>query len=468
MDSVFKLRPYQEEAVARLISRDRYGLFLEMGMGKTLVSLEALKSLTLDRMESARALVVAPKRVAEVSWPDEVKATAPELSLNVIGADEQGGIAGSIARALDKPADITTIGRDNLVRLWNACAARKRMPFDVLILDESQGFRHRSTLRWKVARDFSRMISRCWLLTGTPDPHGLEDLWGQIYLLDGGKRLGKTLTAFRGRWFTPGARRGAVVYEWIPRKGARQEILDSLKDITMSLRSADWLTLPDCKVVPRSVHLSPEEMAAYEQMQDDLLVEVEGEGITAQTSSAAAVKCQQMADGAILDESGTAHQVNRAKEQALVSLLKERSGESVLVLYAFRFEEEAILSAASEAGRSVRALKTAADISGWNAGRVGVAYAHPASIGLGLNLQRGGHILVWYGLTWDLELWQQANARLARQGQSHAVDVIPLVAEGTVDERILQALQRKERAQDATMEWLKTQIARREESKGGQ
>ena len=458
-----ELRAYQEEAIRRALRQPRLGLFLEMGMGKTIIALETLWRAALAG-ERVKALVVAPKRVAEQSWPAEVRSFASEipLTLSVIGAGERGGIAGSMARALDGDSDIVAVSRDNAARLWNECARRGEDPFTVLIVDESQGVRNRGTQRWKACRRFAERAGRVLLLTGTPDPHGLEDLWAQIYLLDNGQRLGRSLTEFRTRWFHPGAHSGAVVYQWLPNRGAKEDILNRICDITMSLRRDDFnLGTAGADVIEEVVDLPKEARDIYQDMELAGIASVGGADVTSASAAAAAAKCQQVADGAIYDDDHNVQTIHTAKQEALEGIIRKavEAKEQVLVLYAFRFEIEAIRAACARVGAPCRAMESPADIDAWNERRAGVMFAHPSSVALGLNLQRGGHIMVWFGLTWDLELWQQANARLDRPGQTERVEIRAIVARNTVDEAILHSLENKRRAQDATMEWLKSLLA---------
>lgn len=458
-----ELRQYQEEAVRRALRQPRMGLFLEMGMGKTIIALETMWRAAMAG-ERVRALVIAPKRVAEQSWPAEARSFANDipLTLSVIGAGEPGGIDGSMNRALDGDSDIVTVSRDNAARLWNECARRGHDPFTILIVDESQGVRNKGTQRWKACRRFAERAGRVLLLTGTPDPHGLEDLWAQIYLIDQGQRLGRSLTEFRGRWFHPGAHSGAVVYQWIPNHGAREQILNRVKDITMSLRREDFsLGTAGADVIREEVALPEDARRVYHEMEMEGIASIGETEVTSASAAAAAAKCQQVADGAIYDDDHSVQQIHSAKQEALEKAIRKavEAGEQVLVLYAFRFEIEAIRAACARAGAPCRAMESPEDIEAWNERRAGVMYAHPSSVALGLNLQRGGHRMIWYGLTWDLELWQQANARLDRPGQTERVEIRVLVARDTVDEAILRSLESKKRAQDATMEWLRSILA---------
>ena len=444
---------YQTRATQLVIDKPKIGLFLDMGLGKTVITMTAIQELMYDRFEISRVLVIAPKRVAEDTWTrehakwDHLK----DLRISKVLGNEQQRI-----RALRAEADIYVIGRDNVIWLINYYQGlRKGWPFDMIVIDELSSFKNPQAKRFRALKKAMPSVSRVVGLTGTPSPNGLMDLWAEVYLLDQGERLGNTLGAYRERYFRPGARNGYVVYKWEPFRNAQKEIEDKISDICISMSAADYLKLPKRidNVIP--VRLSPDEMEAYKRMERDQLLQIEDDDIAALNAAAVMTKLLQIANGSVYTNEGKVVKIHEAKLEALAEIV-DTTDSPVLVFYSYKHD----LAAIQGKIKGARILENEKDISDWNAGRVQVLLAHPASVGYGLNLQEGGHVIVWYGLTWSLELYQQANARLYRQGQEKPVIIHHLIAEGTADEEVMAALQNKDTSQAALLAALKERRAK--------
>nr|DAH43170.1 MAG TPA: Helicase of the snf2 rad54 family [Caudoviricetes sp.] len=439
---------YQKRAISMVVQKSHVGLFLDMGLGKTVITLTAIQELMYDRFEVVRVLVIAPKRVAEDTWTREHKKWDHLKNLRV------ARVLGTVQQrrhALEQDADVYVIGRDNVVWLVeHYLNTTRRWPFDMIVIDELSSFKNPQAKRFKALRKAAPRASRIVGLTGTPSPNGLMDLWAQMYLLDMGERLGRTLGAYRKRYFKAGARNGYVVYKWTPVRGAKEEIENRISDICVSMSAADYLTLPKRidNIIP--VQLTPAEFEKYQKLEQDQILELGGEDIVAPNAAAVMTKLLQLANGNVYSAEGVVVPFHRKKVEALVEIA-DTSDSPLLVFYSFRHDLEAIQEAIPEA----RILSSEKDITDWNNGGVKVLLAHPASVGYGLNLQDGGHTIVWYGPTWSLELYQQANARLYRQGQQKPVIIHHLIAEGTVDEQVMRALESKDTSQAALLAALK-------------
>lgn len=438
---------YQERAVNRVIEDKHLGLFLTMGLGKTVITLTAVNELIYDRFEVSRVLVIAPKRVAEDTWTREHRKWDHLRELRI---SKVLGTAAQRLRALEQDADVYVIGRDNVVWLVDHYSKKKHWPFDMIVIDELSSFKNPQAKRFRALRKTLGVTQRVVGLTGTPSPNGLMDLWAQVYLLDRGERLGRTIGAYREKYFRAGARNGYVVYKWEPLKGAKEQIEEKISDICVSMSAADYLTLPERidNVIP--VKLTDAEMELYKRMEQDQLLQIEDSDVVALNAAAVMTKLLQIANGSVYSHEGNVVNIHDAKLEALQEII-DTTDSPVLVFYSFKHDLDKILGAVSEA----RVLNGPEDIRDWNDGKVRVLLAHPASVGYGLNLQEGGHTIVWYGLTWSLELYQQANARLYRQGQEKPVIIHHLIAEGTVDEQAMAALQAKETSQAALLVALK-------------
>jgi SNF2 family DNA or RNA helicase len=436
---------YQTRAKDFILEHPKAGMLLEMGLGKTVITLTAIDVLINELFEVDRVLVIAPKRVAEDTWTREHAKWDHLRHLRVskvLGSPEQR------RRALAVDADIYVIGRDNVVWLVEQC--RQDWPFGMVVIDELSSFKNPQAKRFRALKKVIPKASRVVGLTGTPSANGLMDLWAEIYLLDRGERLGHTLGAYREKYFRPGARNGYVVFKWEPLRGSREKIEAAISDICISMSADDYLTLPKRidNLIP--VKLSPQEMKQYKTMEAEQLLHIDDEDVVALNAAAVMTKLLQIANGSVYSHEGNVVRLHDAKLEALLEII-DTTDSPVLIFYSYKHDLAAIKAAIPGA----RTLDGPEDIAEWNAGRVQVLLAHPASVGYGLNLQEGGHVIVWYGLTWSLELYQQANARLYRQGQDKPVIIHHLIAEGTVDEQVMRALQEKDMSQAALMAALK-------------
>lgn len=444
----YKPHEYQKRMTEKIVSEPRVGLFLSMGLGKTVITMTAIEELIYDRFEVQRVLVIAPKRVAEDTWTREAEKW-DHLHLTI---SPVLGSARERTAALDRQADLYVIGRDNVIWLIELLQKRRNgWPFDMIVIDELSSFKNPQAKRFRALRKALPCTRRVVGLTGTPSPNGLMDLWAEIYLLDQGERLGRTISWYREEFFRPGMRNGYTVYKWEPRKGAQQQIEKRISDICVSMSAADYLQLPERidNVIP--VRLTDPEKQLYDQMEADQLLQLgEDETVVALNAAAVMSKLLQIANGSVYMETGEAVRIHEQKAEALAEIA-DTTAEPVLVFYSFRHDLETIRKWIPDA----KTLEGPEDIAAWNRGEIRVLLAHPASVGYGLNLQEGGHVIVWYGLTWSLELYQQANARLHRQGQEKPVIVHHLIAEGTVDEQVMKALQEKDASQAALLAALK-------------
>ena len=435
---------YQKKATERILQQKRVGLFLDMGLGKTVITLTAIKELIED-FAIWKVLVIAPKRVAEDTWSREHEKWDHLSGLRI---SKVLGTPAQRMKALKAEADIYVIGRDNVK--WLVELMGKSWPFDMVVIDELSSFKNPSAQRFKALRKVIPASDRVVGLTGTPSPNGLMDLWAEIYLLDRGERLGTTISAYREKYFRAGARNGYIVYKWEPYSYSQKEIERKISDICMSMSAEDYLELPERMDNEIKIRLSPKEMKQYDQMEREQLLRIDDEAVVALNAAAVMNKLLQMANGSVYADGGDVVKIHEKKLDALEEII-DTTGEPVLVFYSFRHDLEAIKKRIPDA----RELESSEDIARWNRGEIPVLLCHPASVGYGLNLQDGGHVIVWYGLTWSLELYQQANARLYRQGQQKAVIIHHLIAEGTVDEQVMRALQHKDTSQSALLAALK-------------
>jgi SNF2 family DNA or RNA helicase len=421
-----------------------------MGTGKTVTTLTAADLLLHEHLEDGPVLVIAPKRVAENTWSKEA---AKWEHLQHLQTSRIMGTAKQRREALAAQAHIYVINRENVC--WLVDEVGDRWPFPIVVIDELSSFKSAQAKRWKALRRVRGRIRRIIGLTGTPRPNGLEDLWPEVYLLDQGARLGKTLTAFRTTFLVPDKMNGHIVYSYKPRKGAEVDVYARLGDICMSIKKDDVLSLPGQIYEDVELEAPPALLNQYKQFERDQVLEcLDGEGhIVAGSTAALTNKLLQFANGAIYDDAGAVHELHTVKLDALEELLEAAGGDPVLVLYAYKHDADRIRQRVE-----CRALDTPQDMDDWNAGRIPVALAHPASIGHGLNLQDGGHIIIWYGLTWSLELYQQANERLNRPGQKHVCRVYHLILKGTHDARVLTSLKNKDIGQEGALEALRLDV----------
>ena len=443
--------PHQQAGIDWIIANPAAALLWGMGTGKTVTTLTALDLLLHDCLEEGPVLVIAPKRVAENTWTME---TAKWEHLHHLRISSILGTAKQRQQALAAQADIYVTNRENVVWLTEQYRPG-RWPFPIVVIDELSSFKSAQSKRWKALRRVRGQIRRLIGLTGTPRPNGLEDLWPEIYLLDQGERLGRTLSAFRARYLVPEKMNGHIVYSYRPREGAEQEVYSRISDVAMSIKKEDVLSLPGQIYEDIELTMPPALMKQYKQFERDHLLEcLDSDGqVVAGTAAALTNKLLQFANGAIYDMEGQVHPLHDVKLDALEELLEEAGGDPVLVLYAYKHDRDRIMKRIK-----CRELDKPEDIDAWNRGEIPVALAHPASIGHGLNLQDGGHIIVWYGLTWSLELYQQANERLNRPGQKNVCRIYHLIMQGTHDARVLKALENKDEGQAAAIEALRLEI----------
>jgi len=446
--------PYEHQTagIKWLTEHPATALFWGMGTGKTVTTLTAVDLMLHEYLEDGPVLVIAPKRVAENTWTNEC---AKWEHLRHLRVCRMMGTAAERSAALRSaasggPYDLYVINRENVK--WLVDTAEKsyhRWPFRIVVVDELSSFKNRSSERWKALRRVRGQIKRIIGLTGTPRPNGIEDLWAQLYLLDGGERLGKTLSVFRGKYLKPDRMNGHIVYSYKPLPGAEDEIYGKIRDICMSLRKEDVLKLPG--QVYQDILIDPgrDLLKRYKKFEREKVLECldAEQNIIAGTEAALTNKLLQFANGAVYDMDGGVHELHTVKLETLEELIEQAGGEPVLVLYNYKHDAARI-----KARIDCRQLDSPKDMDDWNAGKIPVAVAHPASIGHGLNLQDGGHIIIWFGLTWSLELYEQANERLNRPGQKSVCRIYHLIIQGTHDERVLKALQRKETGQNAAIE----------------
>lgn len=449
--------PHQRAGIDWITQRPACALLWGMGTGKTVTTLTAVDRLLFDHLEEGPVLVIAPKRVAENTWSKEAQKWPHLRHLRVCK------IMGSARERLDALrtvyngpfADIYVINRENVD--WLVDTLGGRWPFPIVVIDELSSFKSAKAKRWKALRRVRGRIQRLIGLTGTPRPNGLEDLWPELYLLDQGQRLGRTLGAFRQHFLVPDRMSGHIVYSYRPKEGAEAEAYDRISGICMSIKKDDVLNLPGQIYEDIEITAPPALLTRYKQFERDKVLECldeEGE-IVAGSAAALTNKLLQFANGAIYDMDGNVHEIHALKLDALEELLEEAGGDNVLLLYAYKHDAERIRQRIT-----CRELDTPEDMDAWNRGEIPVALAHPASIGHGLNLQDGGHIIVWYGLTWSLELYQQANERLNRPGQKNVCRVYHLILKGTHDGRVLDALKNKDKGQAAALEALRLEIVK--------
>lgn len=443
---------YQQYSINHIIDHKASGLFLDMGMGKTVSTLTAIDNL-IFLGEVNKVLVIAPLRVAEDTWSTEVDKWDHLKHLKIskiLGTKKQR------EEALNKDADIYVTNRENVDWLVNECF--DSWIWDMVVIDELSSFKSSKAIRFRALKKVRPYFKRIVGLTGTPAPNSLIDLWPQIYLLDGGKRLGKTITGFKDRYFNPGRRNGYVVYNWELKEGAEEAIQNKISDICISMKADDYLDLPERIDNRVEINLSKKALDTYKQLEKELVIEIEEEDITAANAAVLTNKLLQMANGAIYSESKEVVNIHDEKIEKLEEIIDTSNGKTVLVFYNFKHDYNRISEMLTKKKINHQTLNTPEDIKKWNNGEIQVALLHPASAGHGLNLQYGGNIIIWFGLTWSLELYQQANARLHRQGQKETVIIHHLIAKGTVDEDVMNALANKEINQDMLLEAVKARL----------
>lgn len=450
----YKPHDYQKYAVRYIIKHPITALFLDCGLGKTSVTLTAINNLLFDYFEIRKVLVIAPIRVALHSWPDEIRKWEhlQDLIFSVaVGTAEER------KAALQKQADIYIINRENVQ--WLIEESGIKLDFDMLIIDELSSFKNHQTKRFKALMKARPKVKRIVGLTGTPSSNGLMDLYAEFRLLDMGERLGRFIGQYRLQYFTPNKRNGMVVYSYKPLPGAEDAIYEQISDITISMRATDHLNMPELVNSEYVVQLSDSEKEKYTELKKELILELPDGEVTAANSASLSNKLSQMANGAIYDDNGETVNIHNRKLDALEDMIEAANGKPVLVAYWFKHDLERIQQRLKKLHIPNSTMDKPDSIRRWNKGEIPVALIHPASAGHGLNLQSGGSCLVWFGLTWSLELYQQTVARLWRQGQQSATVVIQhIITKGTVDERMMKALQEKDETQSALLEAVKAEL----------
>lgn len=451
---------YQQFAIDRILNDPAVGLFLDMGLGKTVITLSAISELKFNRWAVSRCLVIAPLKVAEATWTTEAAKWDHLQHLRIIP------VLGSLQkrqRALDTPGDVWVINRENVP--WLVDHYRERWPFDMVVLDESSSFKNPQSKRFRALKLVRARIRRLVELTGTPAPNGLEDLWAQIWLLDGGRRLGRTISSFRDAYFIRDRMWPGQMYQtFTPQKDAAERIQAVISDICVSMRAEDYLELPEYveDIVP--VVLDGRARKDYDRLERDMLLAVDEQTVTAGSAAVLNGKLLQLCSGAVYDEDGKVMPIHSCKLDAFQETLEQLHGEHVLVFYWFKHERDRLLALLGDTLFRYRVYDGPEAEKAWNDGQIDILLAHPASCAFGLNLQQGGHHIVWYGYpNWTLELYQQANARLYRQGQKKPVIVHQLVVQDSMDVAVLAALHSKGDTQTALMDALKAKIRKAKE-----
>lgn len=451
--AVFRAWPYQEFCIQRLVNDEAVGLFLDMGLGKTVIALTAVNDLKYNRFAVRKVLVIAPKKVAESTWSRE---GAKWDHLRLLRIVTVLGPLQKRVRALNTPADVYVINRENVP--WLVEHYRNAWPFDMVIVDEFTSFKNHQSKRFKALALVRKHIRRMAGLTGTPAPNGLLDLWAQVYLLDQGQRLGTRIGQFRERYFDPDARTRDRVFTYAPKPGADEVIRQLIGDICVSMKAEDYLDLPDMVTVTVAVRLDEAAKRAYDELERKMLLQVDESTIDAGSAAVLTNKLLQLCSGAAYDDEGKVVEIHDCKLEAFMELIEGLNGKPALVFYGFRHDIPRIQKALSKSGLRIRLLERPEDQDDWNAGKIDILLAHPASAAYGLNLQQGGNHVIWFSPQWSLELYEQANKRLHRQGQTQKVIVHHLAVEGGVDEDVLKSLESKGAVQDGLMEALKARI----------
>ncbi len=445
---------YQKMAIQKVIDTPRVGLFLDMGLGKTVITLTAIDQLMYWDFEIEKVLVIAPLRVAEDTWSRECQKWEHLKHIKIVkvlGKESQR------EKAICKKGDIYIINRENIVWLVQYLKQiGKKWFFDMTVIDELSSFKSPKSQRFKALKKYIMLSKRVVGLTGTPAPNGFMDLWSQLYLIDGGERLGKTLTYYREKYFMPNQRNATTIFNYTVKKGAENAIKQQISDICMSMQANDWLDLPQRMDLLQAVQFSELERKRYEKFEKDSYLQFLNEEITANSAAALTNKLLQYCNGAVYTQDGGRVEVNRKKLERLEEIVDTANGQPILCFYNFRFDCDSIIKKFPFAVK----LEGENDIKNWNDGNIPLLLVHPKSAGHGLNLQQGGNIIVWFGLNWSLELYQQANARLHRQGQQKTVIIHHLIVENSIEQRVFQSLQKKENVQEGLLQALKVKYER--------
>ena len=442
----YKPHEYQTYATRFLLEHPISCLMLDCGLGKTVITLTALWELVLDSFDIGRVLVIAPKRVAENVWVQEIakwEHLTGLTAVRVLGSEQER------RSALNTPAFLYIINRENVTWL----VKNRRWDFDMVVIDELSSFKSHQAQRFKAMRKVRPLVTRIVGLTATPAPNSLMDLWAEMCLLDMGQRLGRYIGGYRERFFVPDKRNREIVYSYKPREGAEDKIYELISDICISMKAKDHLQMPELVTNRVMVSMSPKEREVYDRLRRDMVTELNGEELDAVNAASLSSKLQQMASGAVYGSDRKTVVLHSRKLDALEDLIEAANGKPLLVAYWFHHEHDRL-----HERFDCRDINTAEDIAAWCAGEIPVGLIHPASAGHGLNLQSGGSTLVWFSLTWSLELYEQLNDRLWRQGQEHTVVIHHIISEGTIDEDIMSALARKDVGQNALRDAVRARL----------
>lgn len=444
----YKPHSYQEYAIRYIETHPISALLIDMGLGKTSITLTAIRNLLFDSFEVRKVLVIAPLRVAKNTWTDEIKKWEHlnTLTYSLIIGNENERLS-----ALNEKADIYIINRENVD--WLVNKSGYKFDFDMVVIDELSSFKNHQSKRFKSLMKVRPLVNRIVGLTGTPSSNGLMDLFAEFKILDMGKRLGYFIGQYRNTYFKPDKMNGPIVYSYKPLPNAENAIYEKISDITVSMKANEYLKMPELVTSNCVVELSDNEKKQYDEMKKSLVLEITDGEITAANAASLSNKLCQLSNGAIYDDEQNIVEIHDRKLEALEDIIESMNGKPLLVAYWYRHDLERIKSRFS-----VREIKTSEDISDWNKGEIPVALIHPASAGHGLNLQNGGSTLVWFGLTWSLELYQQTNARLYRQGQKNTVVIQHIITKGTIDEQILKALKKKNKTQSDLIDAVKADL----------
>lgn len=444
----FKAHNYQQYAIQHILEHKISALLLDMGLGKTVITLTALQELIYDRFEVNKVLIIAPLRVVRDTWPTEINKWEhlKDLTYSVCVGTEKERL-----KALGQSSNLTIINRENVDWLINRSGYR--FDFDMVVIDELSSFKSYSAKRFKSLLKVRPLIKRIVGLTGTPSSNGLMDLWAQFRLLDNGERLGRYITHYRNEFFDPDKRNQHMVFTYKLKDWAEEIIYERISDITISMKSADYLKLPECIYNEVSVNLSEKERKHYDKLKAEMVLALDEKEIDAVNAASLSNKLLQMANGSVYDENKEVAKLHERKLDVLEDLIEGANGKPVLIAYWFKHDLQNI-----KERFKVQEIKSSQDIKNWNEGKISVGLIHPASAGHGLNLQAGGSTLIWYGLTWSLELYQQTNARLWRQGQTETVVIHHIITKDTIDEGVMKALKLKDKTQANLIEAVKARL----------
>lgn len=439
---------YQNYAKDFILAHKVSALFLDCGLGKTITTLTAINELMYDSFEISKVLIIAPLRVAQSTWKDEIEKWD---HLNLLRYSIVVGDKKERLKALKQNSDIYIINRENVD--WLVTKSGIDFNFDMLVIDELSSFKSHTSKRFKSLLKIRPYFERVVGLTGTPSSNGLMDLWAEFRVLDLGERLGRYITHYRNEYFLPDKRNGAVIFSYKPQPNAEERIYRRLADMTISMKSTEYLKMPELILNELEINLDEKDQMKYKKFKKEMVMTIQEKEIDAINAASLSNKLIQLANGSIYDEDKKFYEVHNKKLDKLEEIIESANGKPVLVAYWFKADKERI-----EKRFKVREIKTADDIKQWNMGMINLALIHPASAGHGLNLQSGGFTLVWFSLTWSLELYQQTNARLYRQGQKDTVVIHHLITKNTIDEDIMKSLKRKDKTQEALMRAVKARI----------